>query len=216
MGLVRRYRLPMRLTKGDPLLNHRRIGNLEHFSNRMEEPIISPDGKFVWTGSDWTLLDENNEIVEKNSNIEQENNLVYNRENERSYPPRYYHQIEWPQIFIGFLLLLVVFTLFPELVSGCEPDNCNQKNYVTWFTVIFMSGTFGIFLIILGLIGKKVAENPVQAILYELQFSRPSLDKIGEKIGVNPTLLRHILNDLKEKGLIIEVYEGNQSYFELK
>ena len=198
------------------MLNHRRIGILEHFSNRMEEPIISPDGKFVWTGSDWTLLDENNEITEKNSNIEQENNLVYNRENERSYPPRYYHQIEWPLIFIGFLLLLVVFTLFPDLVSGCELDNLKQNNCGTWFTVIFMSGTCGIFLIILGLIGKKVAENPVRAILYELQFSRPRLDKIEKKIGVNPTLLRHILNNLKEKGLIIEVYEGNQSYFELK
>ena len=76
-------------------------------------------------------------------------------------------------------------------------------------------GLLGVLVIILGLIGKKVADNPVEAILFELQFSRPRLLELEKKIGINETLLRHLLNDLKEKGIINEVREKSHLYYEL-
>ena len=35
----------------------------------MEEPIISPDGKFVWTGSDWAPTDASEELNKTNEAI---------------------------------------------------------------------------------------------------------------------------------------------------
>ena len=33
--------------------NYRRIGKIERSQPIMEEAIFSPDGKFMWTGSQW-------------------------------------------------------------------------------------------------------------------------------------------------------------------
>ena len=40
-------------SEGGPLLNYRRLGKIEHSPPIMEEAIFSPDGKFMWTGSQW-------------------------------------------------------------------------------------------------------------------------------------------------------------------
>ena len=37
----------------------------------MEEPIISPDGKFVWTGSDWAPTDASEELNQESKQIYQ-------------------------------------------------------------------------------------------------------------------------------------------------
>ena len=68
----------------------------------MEEPIISPDGKFVWTGSDWAPTDAS-------EGLNQESKQIYDRERGRSNPPIYSHKIELPSVIIGIVVLAIVF-----------------------------------------------------------------------------------------------------------
>lgn len=185
----------------------------------MDEPIISPDGKFVWTRSGWAPLNESEEFDEEKAIINQEKKQIYDRERGRLNPPRYNHKIEQWSVIIGIVVLAIVFYSYSRyqhsicgtILSPLVGDDCTL-----WNTLNLIFGSMGILVIILGLIGKKVAENPIEAILFELQFSRPRLLELEKKIGINPTLLRHLLNDLKENGIINEVRERNHIYYELK
>ena len=177
----------------------------------MEEPIISPDGKFVWTGSDWAPTDASEEL-------NQESKQIYDREKGRSNPPIYSHKIEIPSVIIGIVVLAIVFesySRYQHSICGTILSPFAENDCTLWNTLNLIFGLLGVLVIILGLIGKKVADNPVEAILFELQFSRPRLLELEKKIGINATLLRHLLNDLKEKGIINEVREKSHIYYEL-
>jgi len=185
----------------------------------MDEPIFSPDGEFMWTGSDWIPTPPINESTKEAFTESKERTLQHNPHESNTNLPRYDHQIESTSVVVGVVTLLIVsysYSQYQHSICGTFLSPLSGNDCSLWNTFNVVFSFLGILVIVLGLIGKKVAANPIQAILFELQYGRTRFLELEKKIGIDSTKLRFILKQLEEEGKIIEDWERNNIYYELK
>lgn len=95
-----------------PLPNYRRIGNIEGSQQIMEEAIFSPDGKFMWTGSQWIPAPP--EAMDLSDTDEASRSQIETLSHDRipiNYPT-YVQQAEVSYLVAGAIILIIVWFIF--------------------------------------------------------------------------------------------------------
>ena len=157
----------------------------------MEEAIFSPDGKFMWTGSQWIPAPpESMEL----SDADEGNRSQLETSNRDRIPidsPTYVNQAEFSYLVAGAIILIIVVIIFDRY----------QLN--TLGNILLAScGLYGLMSVAAGIKGKTVAAHPKQAVLFELQNGQVSYAELEKKIGIDSKELRGILAELDREGVI--------------
>lgn len=163
----------------------------------MADPIISPDGEWMWTGSDWipappeTSPDRMQlEYVESGLN---EITLTL---------PEYRKEIEIGGVVIGSVLLFLSFNALTSpnpIIFGEEPGYLLNTRGQICFSI---SGIIGLLILIFGIQGNRIADDPKQAIIYELNKKSLSYEQLQEKIGVKSWQFRKIIQEMEDDGTL--------------
>jgi len=157
----------------------------------MEEAIFSPDGKFMWTGSQWIPAPP--EAMDLSDTDEATRSQIETLRHERIpiNHPIYVQQAEFSSLVGGAIILIIVWFIF---------DN-NQFN--DGGNILFGScGLFGLLSVAAGIKGRTVAAHPKEAVLFELQNGHVSYAELEKKIGIDSKQLRRILTELDREGVI--------------
>lgn len=174
-----------------PLLNYRRLGKIERSPAIMEEAVFSPDGKFMWTGTQWIPAPPNDMGI---SNVGEGSSSQIETSNHARVPinsPTYVNQAEFSYLVAGAIILIIVVIIF------------DRYQLTTLQNIIFAScGLYGLMSVAAGIKGKTVAAHPKQAVLFELQNGQISYAELEKKIGIDSKELRRILTELNREGVI--------------
>ena len=186
-----RYRLPTHWCKGGPFPNYRRIGKIERSQPIMEEAIFSPDGKFMWTGSEWIPAPP--EAMDLSDTDEATRSQIETLSHDRipiNYPT-YVQQAEFSYLVAGAIILIIVWFIFDNYQFNVRGN------------ILFGScGLYGLMSVAAGIKGKTVAAHPKEAVLFELQNGHVSYAELEKKIGIDSKELRKILTELDREGVI--------------
>ncbi|MGB1487581.1 MAG: hypothetical protein ACPG83_03190 [Candidatus Poseidoniaceae archaeon] len=162
----------------------------------MADPIISPDGEWMWTGSDWIPAPPESypsEIQSEKSD---------SRLNEiRLTLPEYRQEIEMGGVIIGGILLFISFNTLTSpnpVIFGGEFVILKTQGQVCFS----LMGIIGLLIFIFGIQGKKIAENPKRAIIYHLSKSSLSYAQLQEKIGLKGWQFRKIIHEMENEGTL--------------
>ena len=175
----------------------------------MADPIISPDGEWMWTGSDWIPAPPKtspnrmqSEKVENGVNV-----ITLNQ-------PEYRQQIEIGGVIFGGILLLLSFnTLFSPNPVIFEGDQVPERFQICYSLL----GLIGLVILIFGIQGNRIAENPRQTIIYELSRGVLSYAQLQEKIGLKSWEFRKIIKEMEDDGTLnVEKDSKVGSRFSLK
>ena len=162
----------------------------------MADPIISPDGEWMWTGSDWIPAPPESSPSEKQSEKRD------SRLNEiRLTVPEYQQEIEMGGIIIGGILLFISFSTLTSpnpVIFGGEFIILKTQGQIC-FSLI---GIIGLLIFIFGIQGNKIAQNPKEAIIYELSRGALSYAQLQEKIGVKSWEFRKIIKEMEDEGTL--------------
>ena len=196
-----------------------KISSAQTLRIHMGDPIFSPDGEFMWTGSEWIPAPPGKENRETNVDVVQSQKQEAIRSKSYEDPPRYDHKIESSSVVIGVIVLVIVaysYSRYQNSICGSFLSPLAGDDCSLWNTANALFGLMGGLVVVLGLIGKKVASNPKQAILYELQFGRLSTSDLCKKIGVDADEVRRLTKDLIQEEKVNEIREVRHWYYELK
>ena len=161
----------------------------------MADPIISPDGEWMWTGSEWIPAPPESSPSEIHSEKNSRLNEI------RLTLPEYRQEIEGPAVVIGGILLFISF----NTLTSPNPVIAGGEFVIvkTWGQVCFsVIGIIGLLIFIFGIQGNKIAENPKQAIIYELSKGTLSYAQLQEKIGVKGWHFRKIIEEMEDDGTL--------------
>ena len=162
----------------------------------MADPIISPDGEWMWTGSDWIPAPP------ESTPNEIQSEKIDGRLNEiRLTLPEYRQEIEMGGVIIGGFLLFFSFNTLTSpnpVIFGGEFVILKTQGQVCFS----LMGIIGLLIFVFGIQGNKIAENPKQAIVYELSRGTLSYAQLQEKIGVKGWQFRKIIKEMEDDGTL--------------
>ena len=162
----------------------------------MADPIISPDGEWMWTGSDWIPTPP------ESTPSEIQSEKIDGRLNEiRLTLPEYRQEIEMGGVIIGGIILFFSFNTLTSpnpVIFGGEFVILKTQGQVCFS----LMGIIGLLIFIFGIQGNKIAENPKQAIVYELSRGTLSYAQLQEKIGVKSWQFRKIIKEMEDDGTL--------------
>ena len=157
----------------------------------MEEAIFSPDGKFMWTGSQWIPAPPEAMEISDADEASRSQIETSNRDRIPIDSPTYVNQAEFSYLVAGAIILIIVVIIF------------DRYQFNTLGNILFAScGLFGIMSVAAGIKGRTVAVHPKQAVLFELQNGQVSYAELEKKIGIDSKELRKILTELDREGVI--------------
>tara|TARA_B100000767_G_C19717901_1_gene515803 strand:+ start:324 stop:1442 length:1119 start_codon:yes stop_codon:yes gene_type:complete len=155
----------------------------------MEEPIISPDGKYMWTGSEWIPSPPSDDegvqiqdsvvmggVTEYRDHSQTTNTYVSPSSTVSQQIPIYYPQgnkSNSGDIIVGVICLIVALISFSDyqnsicgtFLSPLAGDDCTA-----WNAFNFICGGFGLLAIILGIRGKP--QPPVHNLQPNYQYTQ--------------------------------------------
>lgn len=162
----------------------------------MADSTISPDGEWMWTGSDWIPAPP------ETSPSEMQSEMIDARLNEiRLTLPEYRQEIGIGRIVFGGIILFISFNTLTSpnpVIAGGEFVIVNTGGQVCFS----LMGIIGLLIFIFGIQGDKIAENPKEAIIYELSKGRLSYAQLQEKIGVKGWQFRKIIEEMEDDGTL--------------
>ena len=128
--------------------------------------------------------------------------------------PEYRQQIEIGGVIFGGILLLVSFnTLFSPNPVIFEGDQVPERDQIC-FSLL---GLIGLVILIFGIQGNRITENPRQTIIYELSRGALSYAQLQEKIGLKSWEFRKIIKEMEDDGTLnVEKDSKVGSRFSLK
>ena len=162
----------------------------------MADPIISPDGEWMWTGSDWIPAPPEYSPEEMQSENRD------GRLNEiRLTLPEYRQHIEVGGVIFGSILLFLSFNTLtsPNPVIFDGQFTILEVDEQICFSVL---GIIGLLIFIFAIQGNKIAENPKRAIIYHLSKGSLSYAQLQEKIGLKGWQFRKIIHEMEDEGIL--------------
>jgi len=148
----------------------------------MTDPVISPDGKWIWTGDKWIEIKDESDI--SRSDVE-ENQIKVN------FKPRY-PIFRRKKLYIIFGLFFILFGI-DSLVNYAT----TLENSIPSFLVIGLG-----FL----LTNVKYCSNSTNAIIYYLHQGPQKYDELKNKLNISGYKFDSILDRLRENRAIYFIY----------